>query len=133
MRVGWIGLGLWLCAVTAWAGKVELVNPDQTYTFQRGADGSAHMVESCRATRYTSTGDKNVKASAGVLCGAIAASGTSVTINAWDDADGTCSSGQVLGTLTMTNGTFYRLPYLATTGLCVTVGGTSPDVTIFWK
>lgn len=85
------------------------------------------------AVRYTTTGDKNVKASAGEVVGILAASGTSVTAVIWDDADGTCSSNQLSGTLALTNGTFLKFPSRHSTGICITVGGTSPVVTVFYK
>lgn len=85
------------------------------------------------AVLYTSTGDKNVKSSAGELVGLLAASGTSVTAVIYDDADGTCSSGVISGTLSLTNGTFLKFPSRHSTGICITIGGTSPNVTVFYK
>lgn len=89
--------------------------------------------DSGTAVRYTTTGDKNVKASAGEVVGILAASGTSVTAVIWDDADGTCSSNQLSGTLALTNGAFLKFPSRHSTGICITLGGTSPVVTVFYK
>lgn len=85
------------------------------------------------AVQYTSTGDKNVKAFPGELVGLLSASGTSVTAVIYDDADGTCSSGVLSGTLSLTNGTFLKFPSRHSTGICITIGGTSPNVTVFYK
>ena len=85
------------------------------------------------AVLYTTTGDKNVKSSAGELVGVLSNSGTSVTVAIYDDADGTCNSNQTNGTITLTNGAFVKLPSRHSNGICVTVGGTSPNITVYYK
>lgn len=82
-------------------------------------------------TRYTTTGDKNVRARAAELTKIIAVSGTSVTAVVWDTAAGACNTGtQVTGALSLTNGTPVELNVQLNSGLCITLGGTSPDVTV---
>lgn len=83
--------------------------------------------------RYTTTGDKNVKSTPGEVVRVLAASGTSVTVAFYDDADGTCSSSQVLGTTTLTNGRSEPLDMRFSVGICMVVGGTSPDLTLVYK
>lgn len=83
--------------------------------------------------RYTTTGDKNVKASFGEIVGVIVWSGTTVTLTLWDDADGTCNSNQLSGTFTPTVGRFEPLPFRFSVGICAVVAGTSPDLTLVYK
>lgn len=65
-----------------------------------------------------------------VLGGVLAASGTSPTIAI---KDGGSSGTVVLGTMTLTAGTFVRIPAALSTSLYVEVGGTSPVVTVFYS
>ena len=83
--------------------------------------------------RYTTTGNKSVKASFGEIVGVIVWSGTTVTLTLWDDADGTCNSNQLSGTFTPTVGRFEPLPFRFSVGICAVVAGTSPDLTLVYK
>lgn len=83
--------------------------------------------------RYTTTGDKGVKASFGEVVGLIVWSGTGVTVTFFDDADGVCNSTQVSGVFTPTVGRFESLPFRFSNGICMTIAGTSPDITVVYK
>lgn len=110
-------------AGTLWAGENATAQAlSEIYTSDSGTP-----------VRYTTTGDKNVKASTGELVGVIVWSGTSVTLTIFDDADGTCNTGQVSGTFTPTVGRFEKLPFRHAVGICATVAGTSPDLTLVYK
>lgn len=82
-------------------------------------------------TYYTTTGDKTVGAvGAGLVKRVINATGTSITVTFFDDADGTCNSNQKSGTITLTNGTVYELGFEFSNAICMAVGGTSPTLTV---
>ena len=94
-----------------------------------------YMSDSGTPQRYTSTGDKNVVTGRATESVQITAwSGTSVTAIIYDTASGACNTGtQLTGTISLTNGTPVKLGYRHTNGFCVTIGGTSPDVTVSYR
>lgn len=85
------------------------------------------------AAYYSSNGDKQVKTKPGFVYWVMAASGTNPTVAFYDDADGTCSSGQKTGTIPLTAGVPARIPMRFGTGICITVGGTSPTITVGYR
>lgn len=130
------------CANLVWSGAIALAQTTTSRNApyeQVGTDRIPWVwmknAPSCKAVRYASTGDKAVKASAGALCGFLAATGTSVTVIVYDNAGATCNTGgtQVSGTITLTNGRYEPFPGDLANGICVTVGGTNPDITVFYR
>lgn len=83
---------------------------------------------------YTTTGDKNVTTRGAEVVRLVNAAGTAVTVTLWDTASGACSGGtQMTGTITLTNGSPITLGLQAKNGICVTVGGTGPTVTVVYR
>ena len=93
--------------------------------------GAAKTTFAGTLTRYTTTGDKQVVTGVGAVQWLLAATGTTITAVFWDATGGTCNTGtQKTGTITLVNGTPIQIPGTFALGVCMTVGGTSPDVTI---
>lgn len=100
----------------------ENIPLDQIYTSESGL-----------AVRYITTGNKNVSATPGEIVGFFAASGTTLTVTPYDDPDGTCSSNQTIGPITLTNGVFTKFPVRYTFGICLVVAGTAPDLVVIYR
>lgn len=141
MKQFWVGLscGIAIAVMTAVFAAVTRQCEDgectavTNVTLGWGEDPTLQhqqVSDRCTPSYHTTTGDKNIKASAGELCGFINATGTSVTVTVYDDADGTCNSNQRTGTITLTNGQALDVPIKTSNGICVTVGGTSPTLTV---
>jgi hypothetical protein len=82
-------------------------------------------------TYYTSTGDKQVYVGAGLIRRVSNATGTTITVTFYDDADGTCSSVQKGGTYTLVNSAApIELGWEVSNGICMAIAGTSPTVTV---
>ncbi len=80
--------------------------------------------------RLSGTGSTLVFTGDCLLAGVACSAGTSPTISIYD---GTSSSGAVVvSSFPLTAGQFVQLPFALSTGLYVTLGGTSPDVTLAW-
>lgn len=123
-------VSLWLFAATASAIDVDIVRQMPNPSFHNSSFGAAETSNGGTTTYYTTTGDKQVYVGAGLLKRLINATGTTITVSVWDDADGTCSSAQRTGVITLTNGTPVELGIEVSSGLCLTVAGTSPTLTV---
>jgi hypothetical protein len=80
-------------------------------------------------TRITSASSKQITASDTVLGKVLCSAGISPTITV---IDGSSSGTTVLNAFPLTPGQAVELNIALTAGLYVTIGGTSPDVTIAW-
>lgn len=85
-------------------------------------------VEAGQYSRRTATA--NIKASNGVLLGVFCASSTAGTIQLYDDA-ATGTTTPITGSVSLTAGTWYRIPVGFSSGLYAVIGGTA-DVTIVY-
>lgn len=93
--------------------------------------GSQAVHQAGSVQYYTSTGDKQVTTGASALLWVANATGTTITVTFFDDGDGTCNSNQKTGVFTLVN----SAPPLQLTGkyangVCMTVAGTSPTVSV---
>jgi hypothetical protein len=80
---------------------------------------------------FTTTGDKQVCTGTCFMGYVGNATGTTITITLYDDGDATCSSGQKTGVITLTNSAQpLYLPGKYSNGICMTVAGTNPTVTV---
>lgn len=108
--------------------KNQMAGEDLTLNHQR-------VSPACKMTRYTTPGDQSVKPTFGTLCAIMVWAGTSVTATLYDNAGATCNTGgtQLSPAITLTTLTRYEIQGETNNGLCITIGGTSPDVLVFWR
>jgi len=127
LKYRWAGLLLALVAVYAWAIDIGAMPNPSNYV---AAFGSQRMNTGKNIQYWSSTGDKQVCTGTCHLDYVFNATGTSITVTFYDDGDGTCSSNQRTGTITLTNG---AQPLMLggdyANGICMTVAGTNPTVT----
>lgn len=70
------------------------------------------------------TASANVKAIDGILGGIVCSTSSAGTVTVYDDA-GTGTSTPITGTISLTAGQFYNLPFAFSKGLYIVVGGTA--------
>lgn len=141
MRVLFLLLALFTASVFAGSyttcpgGECQRTEIDQVNDGGPGMNdntGSYEVGNGGTTTYYTTTGDKSVHVGGGRLISLYNASGTSITAIVYDNAGATCNTGgiQKTGTMALTNGTPYHLGIDFSSGLCITVAGTSPTLTV---
>jgi hypothetical protein len=117
-------------AVQQFTNKAAHVHVQNNPAAHNATTGALETSNGGTTTYYTTTGDKQVLVGGGLVKRLYNASGTSITAIIYDDADGTCSSNAKTGTMALTNGTAYELGIEVSSGICITVGGTSPTLTV---
>lgn len=146
MRLFALLAGLVLCCALQAATTTQVIGGGATQKF---TDDAAHVYTTNNpaahdnalgtlnagnfgtATYYTTTGDKQVYVGVSAVRRVSNATGTSITVTFYDDADGTCNSNQKGGTYTLTNSAApIELGWKFTNGVCMAIAGTSPTVTV---
>jgi hypothetical protein len=109
-----------------------------TWTVQPGntANTTAWLVQLAGQsfTNITTNTDTNVKGSPGTLVGLVVNTvGTGSTVQLFNDADGTCSTG-LIGTFTTTAQSSIVINAAATVGICAkTAGAGAADITVLFR
>lgn len=111
----------------------RFIESDTTRVFYWDGSTWVRFSESLTSSlRINTIGSNTVKATSGELLGIYVASTSAGTISIWNDADATCNTSQITGTITPAVG-WHVIPVRLSTGICALTGGTAIDVTLIYR
>jgi hypothetical protein len=133
-----VGLGLLAALALSPQAQTRVTSGVRQYIGVMPADkchqdalGACQMWSGGTTTYYTTTGSKQVYGGAGGVVNVMSTGGSSVTVQFFDDADGTCDTGAKGGIISLTaDAQPMVLNWEFTNGICMLVAGTSPEVTV---